>query len=102
MVLGNYKSHSTPSAPNFLPHEEDSVSTLHTNDRNVMTTATNLQSLKQDTSMQPSAHFTPIVHDYRTVTSYSTDLTTETVQQLDSRITGLASQMIVHQNKNKQ
>ena len=68
-----------------------------------MTTATNLQSLQQDLSTtKPSTHFTPIVHDNHTVPSTSTELTTETVQQLDSRITGLASQMTANQTKHKQ
>ena len=91
-----------PTPTPFLPHDEDSVSTLQTNDRTIMSTATNLRSIKQISNTQPSFSFTPVVHDSSTVNSQSTELTMESFQQLDSRITGLTSQMmLVNQNNNK-
>ena len=35
-----------PTPTPFLPHDEDSVSTLQTNDRTIMSTATNSRSIK--------------------------------------------------------
>ena len=100
--LRNLQERPAPDISNVHPYDDDSVSTLHTNDRTVLTTATKFQTATTDSNnTQPSSHFTPIIHDHQTVNSHSTDLTTESFQQLDSRITGLASRMIAHQNNNK-
>ena len=83
-----------PSAPTFQPHENDSVSTLKSNDRTTLTTAT---------SIKKASHTNPIpthtLPSSNVSISQQTVMTVESYQHLDSRITGLASQLIAQQKK---
>ena len=83
--------------PSFPPHDDDSVSTLHPSDRTTLTSATN-----QPISQSHHSSQTPSQHRHSTassVTSQSTNISMASFVQLESKVAGLASQILVHQNR---
>ena len=87
---------SSSPIPKFPPHDDDSISTLHPSDR---TTLTNSQSrtTTQSNSVS-SARTQPASTSNSSVTSHST-ISVQSFLNLESKVAGLASQILVHQNR---
>ena len=82
--------------PNFPPHDDDSISTLHPLDRTTLTTATHTQSSQsRGRPTQP----TYSTNSASSVTSQSTAISVQSFLNLELKVAGLASQILVQQNK---
>lgn len=82
--------------PKFSIHDDDSIWTLHPSDRTTLTAAkvNARNSQPKPISSQPSN-----ITSESPVTSQYTTITVESSLQLESRVFGLPSQILVHQNR---
>ena len=82
--------------PTFSPHNDDSVSTLHPSDRTTLTTA-NPGATSQRFLLQP----TPPPNSNASespISSHHTNITVESFLNLESKVAGLTTQLLVQQN----
>ena len=93
----------------FAPHDDDSVSTLRSADGTVKGIGNNRSVAQGGTStITPHTENTTPVNtvipqeDTQSEASGATTLTMESFNLLDSRITGLTSQLVAETNRNKQ
>ena len=89
--------------PSFPPHDDDYVSTLHLSDRTTLTTATHQQSHRNQnsTTSQPITVANSQTTDL-SVTSQSTAISAASFVHQENKVAGLASQILVHQNRHAQ
>ena len=89
---------TTRPISNFQPHDEDSISTLKSNDKTVRSVAASRnQPTTINSSKSPLPSTIPSSNDS---VNQGSVMTMESYQQLDTRITGLSSQLVAHQHKN--
>ena len=92
-------SPQTPIA-NFPPHDDDSISTLHPSDRTTLTTATNHNLIQSNstnsTSQQPT---NPTKTSNSSISSQTTDISLQSFLNLESKVAGIATQMMLHQHR---